>query len=479
MDRRRAAGRWSTSPAAPPVEEDLDARRPRPPGVPLQPRRARGLGQLARAGAGRHRRRHPDPPDGRIERDPPTGEPTGALHEGAAYTLRATAVPAAAGADGRPRSWRPRSTCTRSASPAGRTPGSTPADPGGLPRAGRRRPADRAAWSARCGGTGTAGWTRSPSLPSSASVRRRRRSRGSTPRRSRSWPTASWRTTPARCSSRTATAAAGTTDNHGLTYVDARAARRRGHRARPPGLPGAPARHRRPRRPQRARRRRGGARRERAARPPAPHRAPAGRPARGLPRFAALGVVAELPGVLGAERAADGRADHPVPRRANGPRCSTRSATCCGPGRALAMGSDWAVTTADPLQQIEVAVTRVDPANRDSRAVPARAGAAAAEVALAAFTAGSAYVNHDADGGTLRVGAAPTSPCSTATSRPAPARSADARRRSSPSPRAGSCSNCDGQRACPRPAGPVVGSDAGQLSGSIATPSRSSSRPRR
>lgn len=29
------------------------------------------------------------------------------------------------------------------------------------------------------------------------------------------------------------------------------------------------------------------------------------------------------------------------------------------------MGSDWSVTTANPLEQIEVAVTRTDPLSRD------------------------------------------------------------------------------------------------------------------
>ena len=72
-------------------------------------------------------------------------------------------------------------------------------------------------------------------------------------------------------------------------------------------------------------------------------------------------------------------------------------------GATLAMGSDWSVTTANPLEEIEVAVTRVDPENRANapflpeQALPLR-------VALAAFTAGSAYVNHDEDGGSLQVG---------------------------------------------------------------------------
>jgi predicted amidohydrolase YtcJ len=72
-------------------------------------------------------------------------------------------------------------------------------------------------------------------------------------------------------------------------------------------------------------------------------------------------------------------------------------------GATLAMGSDWAVTTADPLQQVEVAVTRVDPENRQ-RAPFLPEQRLPLPVALRAFTAGSAWVNHDAEGGTLAVG---------------------------------------------------------------------------
>jgi predicted amidohydrolase YtcJ len=72
-------------------------------------------------------------------------------------------------------------------------------------------------------------------------------------------------------------------------------------------------------------------------------------------------------------------------------------------GAALAMGSDWSVTTANPLEEIEVAVTRVDPENRDNAPfLPEQA--LPLQVALAAFTAGSAYVNHDHDGGSLAIG---------------------------------------------------------------------------
>jgi len=73
-------------------------------------------------------------------------------------------------------------------------------------------------------------------------------------------------------------------------------------------------------------------------------------------------------------------------------------------GAVLAMGSDWPVSTADPLQQMEVAVTRVGPEDR-SRAPFLPHQAITLERALAGFTSGSAYVNHDEhDSGTLEVG---------------------------------------------------------------------------
>jgi predicted amidohydrolase YtcJ len=73
-------------------------------------------------------------------------------------------------------------------------------------------------------------------------------------------------------------------------------------------------------------------------------------------------------------------------------------------GTVLAMGSDWPVTTADPLQQLEVAVTRVGPEYRGTEPfLPAQALTLAD--AIAAFTRGSAYVNHDEeDSGTIAVG---------------------------------------------------------------------------
>jgi predicted amidohydrolase YtcJ len=72
-------------------------------------------------------------------------------------------------------------------------------------------------------------------------------------------------------------------------------------------------------------------------------------------------------------------------------------------GTTLAMGSDWGVTTADPLQQLEVAVRRVDPENREKPPfLPDQV--LSLPVAVAAFTAGSAYVNHDDEAGSIEVG---------------------------------------------------------------------------
>ena len=233
----------------------------------------------------------------------------------------------------------------------------------------------------------------------------------------------------------------GQTDNHGLSYVDRELLGRRGHRARPPRLPGAPARHRRPGRAQRPGRRRGGPRRERS-------RATTGTTSP-TSRWSSPRTC----------RGSAGSAWWPTPRRtgprwsrrwrstpsrssaATGPTGSTRSATCCGPGRP----SRWAATGRSPpptrSRQIEVAVTRVDPGNRSAAPfLPEQA--LPLPVALAAFTAGSAYVNHDADGGSLRVGARADLAVLDRNLLAAGRRPGGRRpRASSPSPRAGSSSN--------------------------------------
>lgn len=72
-------------------------------------------------------------------------------------------------------------------------------------------------------------------------------------------------------------------------------------------------------------------------------------------------------------------------------------------GGRLAMGSDWAVSTANPLTQLEVAITRSDPHDRDLPAFLPHERLPM-DVAFDAFTAGSAYVNHDDEGGVIELG---------------------------------------------------------------------------
>jgi len=73
-------------------------------------------------------------------------------------------------------------------------------------------------------------------------------------------------------------------------------------------------------------------------------------------------------------------------------------------GARLAAGSDWTVSSADPLREIEVAVRRVAPETRDAAPfLPDER--LSLDPAVAAFTIGSAFVNHlDAETGTIEVG---------------------------------------------------------------------------
>jgi hypothetical protein len=73
-------------------------------------------------------------------------------------------------------------------------------------------------------------------------------------------------------------------------------------------------------------------------------------------------------------------------------------------GARLAGGSDWPVTTGNPLLEIEVAVRRVAPTARGAAPfVPEQR--LTLDEALAAFTIGTAYVNGlDAETGTLEMG---------------------------------------------------------------------------
>ena len=71
-------------------------------------------------------------------------------------------------------------------------------------------------------------------------------------------------------------------------------------------------------------------------------------------------------------------------------------------GATLVAGSDWPVTSADPLQGVHVAVNRRLPGSSLEVFRPEQR--LDLGTALAAYTAGSAYVNHLDDAGSLRVG---------------------------------------------------------------------------
>jgi predicted amidohydrolase YtcJ len=76
-------------------------------------------------------------------------------------------------------------------------------------------------------------------------------------------------------------------------------------------------------------------------------------------------------------------------------------------GASLAFGSDWMVSTPNPLLEIEVAVTRVSDAHRNERPAFLPEQRLDLATALTAFTAGSAQANGlDAETGTIEVGKA-------------------------------------------------------------------------
>jgi hypothetical protein len=72
-------------------------------------------------------------------------------------------------------------------------------------------------------------------------------------------------------------------------------------------------------------------------------------------------------------------------------------------GARLAGGSDWSVTTANPLEEIDVMVNRRNPGTPDVPAFLPEERVSLTE-AVAAFTSGTAHVNHDEEAGRLTPG---------------------------------------------------------------------------
>lgn len=121
-----------------------------------------------------------------------------------------------------------------------------------------------------------------------------------------------------------------------------------------------------------------------------------------LPRFRQLGAIATLQAFWATHEAQMDELTLPV----LGPDVSARQypmRSLRRHGAMLAMGSDWAVSTPDPMLQMEVAVTRVSVEGRDREPFMPEEAIELTD-ALTAFTAGSAYANHLDQTGTLAVG---------------------------------------------------------------------------
>jgi predicted amidohydrolase YtcJ len=121
-----------------------------------------------------------------------------------------------------------------------------------------------------------------------------------------------------------------------------------------------------------------------------------------VPRFASLDVIANIQPFW----AVDGE-ELRTESRFLGPIRSTwwyPFASIARHGARLAGGSDWSVSTANPFEEIEVAVTRIDPARRGVMEPFLPHERLSAVDAFHAFTAGSAYLNHLDQTGTVEVG---------------------------------------------------------------------------
>lgn len=120
-----------------------------------------------------------------------------------------------------------------------------------------------------------------------------------------------------------------------------------------------------------------------------------------IPRFRALDAVANIQPLWAAHEPQMDEFSIPVigPERARRqyPFAALRAA-----GARLAAGSDWPVTSPDPISGIHVAVNRILPHSTAEPFLPEQR--IALDTALAAYTAGSAWVNHLGDTGSIVVG---------------------------------------------------------------------------
>ena len=121
-----------------------------------------------------------------------------------------------------------------------------------------------------------------------------------------------------------------------------------------------------------------------------------------LDRFARLGAVANFQPLWACEDEQITELTVPFvgPERAG---WQYRIGTVLRRGARLAFGSDWPVSSADPLQEMHVAVNRVlsarlgEPGSAETTRAMLPAEAITLHAAIDAFTAGVAYVNHEED----------------------------------------------------------------------------------
>ncbi|WP_203336687.1 amidohydrolase [Nocardioides limicola] len=394
-------GGWAMEhfPGGTPRKEDLDAIVPDRP-VFVFNRDVHGAWVNSRAleiaGIDKHT---PDPGDGRIERDPVTGEPTGTLHEGAAYSFNERLLPLPTQAD-----WEAAIlTAQRHLHSLGITGWQdawvTPAT-----LAAYRSLAESGGLTARV--VGALWWDRHRGVEQIGEFEEQRANGAA----GSFHPTTVKIMTDGVMENYTGAllepycdGCGGHTDNAGLDFVDAEtlaeavtALDARGFQVHMHAIGDRAARHALD-----------AVARARAVNGASDHRHHIAhlqlvQPS-DLPRFAELGVVANLQAYWAQADAQMTELTVPFLGEERS-RLQFPFGALHRHGARLAMGSDWAVSTADPLAQIEVAVRRADPGARESepflieQALPL-------EVALRAFTAGSAYVNHDDEAGELRVGA--------------------------------------------------------------------------
>ena len=120
-----------------------------------------------------------------------------------------------------------------------------------------------------------------------------------------------------------------------------------------------------------------------------------------IPRFATLGVTANVQALWAAHEPQMDNLTIPF----IGPQRAARQylfGDLLRSGARLAGGSDWAVSSANPLRAVQVAVTRTLPGTGAEPLLPGQS--LSLGEALAAYTAGSAYVNHLDETGAVEVG---------------------------------------------------------------------------